>query len=143
MIEKGRSMSITGNIRKLLVILVWCVTGAGALALLIAAINMKNSKTCKRYSIEINEKNRSLFIDQKLVSNILTTNGSEKIVGKELVSFDLRKLEERLKKNAWIKDAQLFFDNTQTLRINITERIPVARVFTTGGNSFYIDSSCV
>jgi len=123
-------------------ILVWCVTGGGALALLIAAINMKNTKTCKHYKIEINEKGRPLFIDQKLVLNILTTNGAEKIVGKELVTFDLRKIEDKLKKNPWIKDAQLFFDNNQTLRVNISERVPVARIFTTGGNTFYIDSSC-
>ncbi|MBS1599673.1 MAG: FtsQ-type POTRA domain-containing protein [Bacteroidetes bacterium] len=135
-------MGIQSNIRKILMIFVWCITGAGALALLIAAINMKNSKTCKRYSIAINEKGRAVFIDQKMVANILTANGSEKIVGKELITFDLRKLEDRLKKNAWIKDAQLFFDNNQTLRINITERVPVARIFTTGGLSFYIDSSC-
>ena len=140
--RKNKRMGIQSNIKKILMVLVWCVTGAGALALLIAAINMKNSRTCKRYTIEINEKGRPLFIDQKLVMNILTTNGTEKIVGKELVTFDLRKLEDRLKKNAWIKDAQLFFDNNQTLRINISERVPVARVFTTGGTSFYIDSSC-
>jgi len=139
----NKLMSIKANIKKILFILVWCIAGAGALALLVAAINMKNSKTCKRYSIEINEKGRPLFIDQKLVLNILTTNNSEKIVGKEIASFDLRKMEEKLKKNAWVRDAQLFFDNTQTLRINITERQPIARVFTTGGSSFYIDSGCV
>ena len=88
------------------------------------------------------KRDRPLFIDQKLVLNILTANGTEKIVGKEIASFDLRKMEERLKKNAWVRDAQLFFDNNQTLRVNISEREPIARVFTTGGSSFYIDSSC-
>ena len=41
----------------------------------------------------------------------------------------------------WIKDAELFFDNHQTLHVKIIEREPVARVFTVSGNSFYIDST--
>ena len=135
-------MSIKANIKKILFVLVWCITGAGALALLIAAINMKNNRTCKSYHIAINEKGRPLFIDQKLVTAILTTNGTEKIVGKEIALFDLRKMEEKLKKNAWIRDAQLFFDNNQALQVNISEREPIARIFTTGGNSFFIDSGC-
>ncbi len=110
------------------------------MALLIAAINMKNSRTCKSYKIEINKNNRQLFIDPKQVLAILTKD-DEKITGKTIASFDLHKMEDQLKKNAWIKDAQLFFDNNRVLRINITEREPVARVFTTSGNTFYIDSS--
>ena len=45
----------------------------------------------------------------------------------------LRKAEEQLKNNAWIKDAELFFDNHQILHVNISEREPVARVFTISG----------
>ncbi|HTQ64649.1 MAG TPA: hypothetical protein VMI12_07605 [Puia sp.] len=135
-------MDIKANIKKILFILVWCVSGGGVLALLIAAINMKNSKTCKNYKIEFSGKGRPIFIDQKQVIAMLAGEGSFQITGKKMVSFDLRRMEELLKKNVWIRDAQLFFDNNQVLRINITEREPVARVFTTEGTSFYIDSSC-
>ena len=135
-------MDIKGNIKKILFILVWCIAGGGVLALLIAAINMKNSKTCKNYRVEFSGKGRPIFIDQRQVISLLTGDGSMQITGRKLVSFDLRKMEELLKKNVWIRDAQLFFDNNQTLRINVTEREPIARIFTVGGGSFYIDSSC-
>jgi len=52
-------------------------------------------------------------------------------------------MESLLEKNVWIKDAQLFFDNNGILRVSVTEREPIARVFTREGNSFYIDSSGV
>ena len=48
---------------------------------------------------------------------------------------------ENLKKNAWVNGAEVFFDNNDVLRINIAQREPIARIFTLGGNSFYIDSS--
>jgi cell division protein FtsQ len=50
-------------------------------------------------------------------------------------------MEDKLKKDSWIKKAEVFFDNNDILRIAITERDPAARIFTLGGNSFYIDSS--
>jgi cell division protein FtsQ len=58
-----------------------------------------------------------------------------------LDEINLRKTEEQLKSNPWIKDAELFFDNHQILHVKISEREPVARVFTKSGESFYIDSS--
>jgi cell division protein FtsQ len=136
-------MSFKENIRKILVVILWCVTGSGMLVLLIAAINRKNSKTCKGYRVEINGGNQRLFIDQKVISSLLTSNGTQKLLGKTILSFDLRNMEEMLKKNPWVKEAQLFFDNNESLRVRITERKPVARIFNVSGNSFYIDSSGV
>ena len=56
-------------------------------------------------------------------------------------TFDLKAMESDLKKNIWVKTAQLFFDNNQVLEVNIFEREPLARIFTTTGTTFYIDSS--
>nr|WP_236065475.1 cell division protein FtsQ/DivIB [Niastella soli] len=50
-------------------------------------------------------------------------------------------MENQLKSNVWVKDAELFFDNSRVLQVRVEERVPVARVFTVAGNSFYIDSS--
>ena len=135
-------MSITGNIRKILFVTLWCVVGAGALVLLIAAINSRNNKSCKGYKIEITGASGLIFIDKKEVINILA-DSNEKITGKPIASFNLSQMETEVEKNPWIKKAQVFFDNNEILRVNITEREPVARIFTAGGSSFYIDSSGV
>ncbi|PWT71416.1 MAG: hypothetical protein C5B59_18170 [Bacteroidetes bacterium] len=136
-------MSIRDNIKKVLFILLWCIAGTGGVALLVAAINKKNGRTCKGYHIEINGKGKTFYIDEKQILAAIEGDRIQKIAGKTIVSFDLRRMEEKLKKNAWIRDAQLFFDNNELLRINITEREPVARIFTTSGSSFFMDSSCV
>ncbi len=136
-------MSFKENIKKLLIIGIWCCLGLGVLVLLVAAINRKNSRSCKAYRIEINDGKGQLYVDQKSILNLLTENGTQKLTGKTIASYDLKKMEELLKTNAWIRDAQLFFDNTETLRIKVTERTPIARIFAVSGNSFFIDSSCV
>jgi cell division protein FtsQ len=133
-------MSFKENIKKILFIVCWIIVGTGVMVLLVAAINRKNSKTCKSIHVEINGGARSMFIEQKEILHVLIADGTVKLEGKTITSFDLRKMEALLKRNPWIRDAQLFFDNNDALRIRVAERKPVARIFTVSGNSFYIDS---
>lgn len=117
------------------------MTGVGLVVLLMAAINHKESKTCKAVEVSINGVQRHFFVDEKDVINLLNGNGSEKMEGRPLSQFDLRRMETLLKRNLWINKAELFFDNKQVLQVRIEEREPVARVFAANGNSFYVDSA--
>ncbi len=64
-----------------------------------------------------------------------------KLLKKNISSVKLRILETALEKNPWVKNAEMFFDNNQVLHVEIEERKPIARVFSSGGNSFYVDSN--
>lgn len=116
------------------------------LTLLLAAISKKNKGECKGYSISIkgmqntNSANCCAFIDQKDVEQLLmkATNGN--IRGQLVSSFKLRELERMLEHNTWIDGATLYFDNRDVLHVKVEVKDPVARIFTTTGNSFYIDS---
>ena len=134
-------MSFTGKIRKILFLSLALVTGAGLLVLLIAAINKKNHKICNGTEVVIKSTNSDFFLNKQEVLAIIAPDKNNPPKGKLLASFDLKKIEAALKKNVWIKDAQLFFDNNGVLRVTVEERAPVARIFTVNGNSFYIDSS--
>ena len=117
----------------------WFALGAVTLILLGAAMQAKERKVCTAFNVQIISKHRSNFIGEDDITGVLKSDGG--IVGKEISAFDLRKMETDLEKNKWIRHAALFFDNQQILRVRIEERDPLARVFTVGGNSFYIDSS--
>jgi len=134
-------MSIKENIRKSLFITLWCVMGAGMLVLLVAAIKKRNNKTCKGLRVEIQSPLQHYFIDRNDIVKIVSDSSAVKPDGKPISSFNLMLMEEKLKKDAWIKKAEVFFDNNDILRVTIIEREPSARIFTVGGNSFYIDSS--
>lgn len=136
-------MAIRINIRKILSVTLWSIITTGVMVLLVAAIKYRNSNICKGFRIEISGPSGELFIDRKEMADILASAGAGRGQNKPIVSFDLRRLESTLEKNVWIKDAQLFFDNNGILRVNVIEREPIARIFTTDGNSFYIDSGGV
>jgi cell division protein FtsQ len=134
-------MNIKSPLKKFFMIVLWCLLGGSGLALLIAAINTKNSSLCNGMEIEINDGGKALFLTKKDVSNMLESEGIRDLHNKKVVSFDLLKMEGILRRNSWIKDAQLYFDNNQTLRLRIQERQPIARLFTTNGSSYMIDSA--
>jgi cell division protein FtsQ len=134
-------MSIKDNIKKLVVVVFWTITGAGALILLVAAINRRNSKTCKKYEVRITGGGGHVFMNSQEVIRQLLPVAGDKLTGRTIVSYDLHAMEERLKSNPWIRDAQLFFDNNEVLRIRVALREPIARIFTKTGGSFFLDSS--
>lgn len=136
MTEKKRYSS-----KRILGSLLWALLGLATVVLLGAAMSLKNSKHCKGIVINISGAQNNFFIDKKEISNIVETFCGGSVTGKTLGSFSLSSIENVLRKDLWIKSAELFFDNNEVLIVNVTEREPVARVFTTAGTSFYIDST--
>jgi cell division protein FtsQ len=135
-------MAVKINIRKILSATVWCLVGAGILVLLAAAIRYRNNNTCKGYRIVISAP-AGVFIDKKQIAALLTPGGAGAIQDKPIQSFDLRRMESTLEKNIWIRKARLFFDNNGLLQVEVFERTPATRIFTTEGASFYLDSEGV
>jgi cell division protein FtsQ len=133
-------------IRKVLFISVWLTIGAGMLTLLIAAIGKKNHGLCRDYSITIKSRQNNFsagccaFIDEKDIQKLLIAAMNGNIKGQQVSLFHLHQLEQLLEDNDWVNDAEFYFDNHDVLHISITEKEPIARIFTNTGNSFYIDS---
>ncbi len=129
------------TIGKILAAMIWIIIGSGTIVLLLAAIEKRNNEKCARIEIRITGVQNNFFIDKKDVISILEKTNTGKLEKMPLHSIDLASMETELKKSQWIKNAELFFDNNNVLEVRITEREPIARIFTTSGASFYIDSS--
>lgn len=135
-------MNIFKNIRKILSICLWLAIGAGIIVMMVAAVNSRSQKTCKGYDIRVNgQSSGKWFIDKEDILRLLTDNHKLKLKDRSLKSFELASLETKLEKEAWVKNAELFFDNNSILQVRIVQREPIARIFTATGASFYIDSA--
>lgn len=129
------------NFKQILQTSAWILVGAGIMVLLGAAMYKKNNSSCKSVEITIEGVKNNFFMDKSDVNTMLEKMNFGKLRMKPLNSFDLIAMETLLEKNKWVKSAELYFDNNDVLRIKIMEREPIARIFTTHGSSFYIDSS--
>jgi cell division protein FtsQ len=134
-------MNLKSPLKKVLTVMMWCLLGGSALALLIAAMNHKNSSLCNGLAVEINGGKKAYFLDKKYVSQMLEAGGLDEWRHKKISSIDLQKLENSLRKSSWIRDVQLYFDNNQILKVRIQERVAAARILTVSGGSYLIDSN--
>lgn len=135
-------MQINKNkIKQIFISLVWLLAGAGCIVLLVSGVRSKNAQRCKAVQIEISGVSDNFFIDKTDVYNIIKNFGGDSTGNRSLAAVDLRLIEKELEKDVWVKKAELFFDNNDILKVKVEEREPVARIFTTGGNTFYTDSS--
>jgi cell division protein FtsQ len=119
---------------------IWLAIGSGMLTLLLAAMGKQKRDTCKGYDIVIkNADPGNFFLAKDDIAILLKASAKGNIKGQSKSGFNLLQMEASLEKNVWIKDAQLYFDNNGMLHVSVMEREPVARIFTPGGKSFYID----
>ncbi|WP_153797024.1 cell division protein FtsQ/DivIB [Foetidibacter luteolus] len=125
--------------KKRIILTLWVLLGSATIVLLVSAMHKKEIKTVSDIKVEIEGAEQHVFVDEKDIIDFLNKMGVKK--GTELFRIDTRHLEDGLKMNGWIRDADLFFDNNSILHVDIQEREPMARIFTISGNSFYIDSS--
>ena len=128
-------------IQKIVFITLTLAACSGLVVLLVAAIGKKSHENCRDYVVTVKGAQHNLFIDENDIKKILAGAVTGKIIGERMSDFNLRKLEQIIRRNAWVEKANLYFDNRDVLHISVTEKEPIARIFTTAGKSFYIDSS--
>ncbi|HEV8084861.1 MAG TPA: hypothetical protein VGP55_16755 [Chitinophagaceae bacterium] len=129
------------KLTKILTALVWILLGSGTIILLVAAITKRNNEHCLQTNINISGVQSNFFIDKKDVIAIIQKTNGGKLENKSIQDIDLASMEIALQKDQWIKKAELFLDNNNVLQVRISEREPIARIFTSSGASFYMDSS--
>ncbi|HEY5371414.1 MAG TPA: FtsQ-type POTRA domain-containing protein [Hanamia sp.] len=129
------------SFKKILVIAIWIGLGSGTIVLLVAAITRKNIEYIAGVDIQISGVQNNYFVDKKDVLAIMQKTNGQKIENANVGELNLGEMENALSKQPWVKSAEIFFDNNNVLQVKITEREPIARIFTVTGASFYIDSS--
>jgi cell division protein FtsQ len=127
-------------VKRLMIALVSTVMIAGFVALFIAASKDRSKSACKALVIHVKNNNAKIFVDKAAIESSIINDKSLNPVGKQLNGLNIQLLERSVKTFPWVKEAEIYIDNDNILQINITERVPLARVFTTNGNSFYIDN---
>jgi len=130
------------TILKVVTIILWILIGSGLSFVLVSGVVKERGQLCKEVVVSfMDDKLMNMIDKEEVYSSLWPSQLKESPVGKPLAKIDLFHLESQLEKNPWVESANLYFDNRQTLNINIKQRAPVARVFTPEGNSFYLDES--
>ena len=125
--------------KKILMRTLWIMLGVATMVLFVMAWLEKDKKTIKDIQIQIAGEETQLFINESDINEMLKAGGN--IIGAKMSSLNLSAIEKKVAGNPWVKKAQIYYTNKQVLYVLIEERIPMARIFTPGGASFYLDST--
>ncbi len=125
--------------QKIVIRVLWSLSAAALIVLFVVSWKAKSQKKLTDIQVElVGESAQALFMDEISIRAILNEQGVH--VGLPLEQLNLTELERFIEKKEWVKNAEFFVDNKLVLEAKIEQRIPIARVFTMNGASFYIDN---
>jgi len=101
-------------------------------------MNPPSDLVCKELRINIIDDSKCNYLSEADIMKSLTKSGLSP-VGKKMSSVNTAEMGKKLEENRLIKRAECYKTVDGTVRINIYQRIPVLRVFSTKG-SYYVDN---
>lgn len=106
--------------------------------LLVAGISQRNKERLRSYTIEVKGGPQGSFLNLEDVEELLQQHTAG-VRGELVAGFNLRSVASKIQEHPFIRSAQLYFDNQDVLHVSVQEKIPMARLFTQSGTSFYLD----
>jgi cell division protein FtsQ len=124
--------------QKIVIRIIWSIAAAGLIVLFVVSWKAKSVKQLTNIQVElVGESAQALFMDEISIRAILNEQGIQE--GMPIEKINLTQLEQFIEKTEWVKNAEFFINNKLVLEVKIEQRIPIARIFTASGASFYID----
>lgn len=131
-------IKLYGTLKKTLTILFW--TGVATVFIWVVAKtnNRLNHLSVQQTVIKIKPED-PYFISEKEINNILKNNTLK--TNKTYININLQNLEDLIKSNVYVKDAECYMDMSGIFYAEIVQRQPFIRVFRFNGESYFIDKN--
>lgn len=117
---------------------VWVLFALGTLALLSFTQRKKSNTVCTEVVVKVDVLSGNHFVTPKRVEEILMNLGFKKGVDK-FSQINTEKLERKLLGISSVESVEVYKNLNGELKIEIEQRMPIARVFNRNGYSVYID----
>jgi len=127
-------------IKRILIISGWVLLVAGASVLLGFAKSKRNNTQCKSVDVIITQKGSDVFITTDEIRALITKDQGV-VEGKAMNTINLPEMEQMLKDNPFITNAQVYATLDGAIEIKVAQKNPIARIITRDEESFYVDSA--
>jgi cell division protein FtsQ len=127
-------------IKRILIISGWVVLVAGATVLLGFAKSKRNNTPCKSVDILISQRGTDLFITPDEIRALIIKDQGV-VEGKTMNKINLLEIEQMLKDNPYITNAQVYATLDGDIKIKVAQKNPIARIVNENDDSYYVDSA--
>ena len=94
---------------------------------------------CNDMQIMMDDTINSGFLTKANIESLILSEEKD-LLGYPISKINTRILEERIRNSPYIKSAEMFYDLEGILYVNVAQRVPVVKVLTKNGTSYYMDS---
>ena len=119
-------------------IIITCIVLA-TIAMISFVEKKRSDMVCKNINIHVDNQLGNYFIDENDVMSILTNDNDDMLIGVPFEKIDLKHLEERLERHAYVYRAEVHKDLKGNLNTEVFQSRPVARLTYSGNNDKYIN----
>lgn len=110
-----------------------------AMILLISFVGKRhNARLVDDVKISILDEKDNYFLDDVDIFNLMTLDGSEWVVGQEIGLINLKKLENRLNRNPYLRKTEIYIDLKGVINVKAWMKKPLARIIPDRGAQAYI-----
>lgn len=129
-------------IRKITHIVIWLALGAW-FTVIMGFVSGSNEKLlCRQIIVDITDSTDIKFVTNRSVRQDILEAGMD-LQGYPVAGIRTRDLEQRLEKDPYIENAEVYFDVEGNLYVDIRQRKPLLRVMPGGKKGYYIDQKGV
>ena len=129
------------TIQKVVTRSLWGTAMIGFLILFVASMKVKSNQKCSRLIISITNAKNLAFVKPSDITYLLQAHPNLNPIGKAIHSIQPKAIKSVIKKNPWIAKVIIYIDNNNQLHLDVTQKQPLARIFTLSGSTFYIDQN--
>lgn len=108
---------------------------------LMSSVDKAKNRVCSSIQVDIDFPSSFQLINEAEILSLTNAVLGREIVGKPLISLNLKKIEQALKKNVYVDNAEVYVDQHQLLHIDVRQRVPFLRVINNDGVSYYLTES--
>ncbi|MEM9886328.1 MAG: hypothetical protein AAF849_10575 [Bacteroidota bacterium] len=112
--------------------------------LVLSAVGKRqNSRSMPLLDIEIQptaNADSNLITDEE-IDSILRNSFTYGITDNPIKTIDVGRAERVLEKNPFVKNADVYIDNTNTINVEVEQREPVVRIIDGEGRNYYLDKA--
>jgi cell division protein FtsQ len=135
--EQKRKISV----RKVLQASVTLVMLTCCIVAIVSASKVEGAKTLKDVAVHIVSDKKYHFIEESDIRKEAIDQQHINLKTTHIEDLDLHRIEGAILADAWVANARVYVDNEKILQIDVTQRIPVARLFDQSSRTYFLDST--
>ena len=110
-----------------------------SVAFIVVSLDRKANENTASLRITITDYETKKFIKKEEIQKQLNDTFPATLNGVVIGSIDLKRIENILRKNEFIEQAEVYIDATNHVNIKLSQRTPIVRIVDMEGSNYYID----